>query len=1592
MINTSSAILHIENVAYEYVSTREGVYVNKLGPDLLTVNSGYVLTDTVHRRELYFDKITLRLQSIKSLTDSSRLEMQYDDYLSLVRVRHSNGGYMDVVYDSKNRITVIQTKNDTVIGHKTILYSYHETKNLLMSATVNKETTYYDYDENMNLVAVHNADGSVFTAAYSKEGFLTNKTYTLRDGTLQELTQFSYDHVAVVNVSTYPEETSTLYTFDENAEVIAMKKVGSPTVKFIKTVSSKFIVASDRVLQSTIYDKDKQTVRIEDANGDSITIMYGSSEDMEAFYDGGVPYLYDVEYKYDQRGNLIEVWDKITSRKLLTVGYDSRGRVFRKILGNGAKTEYQYNQQTGFLEALFNYHVNGTLSTKFEYVYDTYQRRIKLHTVEGTYKFQYDSSGQLTMVENPLGVITEYSYDNRKNRIKVRIDGKESLYTVNMLNEYERYGDMTFEYDKNGNLIKKIGTKTKKLFYNEDNQLLSIETPTVNCSLVYDALGSLESLNSTDAGGRSSQRHYLTDLFGPYGSDVLMQIYINGTDTKVTSYFHGADQLGLIAMRMDDDYFYFQFDPIGSVVMILSSSEDLNSYNYDTFGLVTKSKESINNPFKFVGQWGVMQIPEIPELYFMRARFYDAEIGRFLSVDPIGIEGMSKNLYVYAYNNPVHLRDPNGKLIYQLFRDGVWNVGKYLLKGNDITWGGATKAFIDGAVDSAISEVKTANIIGKLFLSIEKGLYHTVTSAIQHKIDHTPYDWDQFWHDFDKNILSEIKSTIQDSFWDLIPEPIQSLVDLGKDIYEVCQERTDNCRPVIDAYLSWIRSHDPNDIISPVGYGAAKFVAKDTVLKYTIRFENDENATASAQRVFIEHTFDEDLDLRSFRLGSYGFGNFTKELSFQSSTEQTTVNLTKELGIFIRVVAGVDFVKKQATWEFQAIDMVTGLPPTNVSKGFLPPNNGTSGQGFVHFSIKVKADAPTLSRIDANATIYFDQNDPIDTRDVFNTIDDSAPSVKTTVIKDALSEGILVLSFNSTDVGAGVQEINLYSREVEGYILLKAGIKESLTSLNLNKGKNYTLLPLPVDYVGNRPQIKDTTGIQLVLISIPQSEDTCSCSGHGNCSGSICSCDAGYYGSSCNETVRPQYPPMLEVRVIDGYEDEPLQVYLSAKNISGPVDRLYLQVEGFPNETLFSKGNVSQNLGGDEVLFIEQDDFGSVNMTLPKGFSGGLSLEITAFSEEENKTQQQRRIYTVYIEPQFTFDIKACLSENRTESVAEIRVDFNFTETNMSGLIDIVIVPPYLKLSKGQAIEFGRFQLTDADLGDILYVQSDLKYSNIQSIEISLDFTVFDSTKSHWKVHHKGRTIKCLCNSDCKTTTITQTMETTTQTVEGRITTLKVIFDYDIPTQDDLNDISIYEKYRNEIKAVLTQLFQIKLGGHLQNINILYITHGSLIVEFEIITDATMDSTSQLSASLVSLQSMHLLGRKSSLMSVTFLDNNVTVKGDNNLNECTFNMYINPCKKNNECQVENGLPVCREVVSEVKLFSLDATTEAIVLGSMGGLFGLIVLIFIICMICYICRQKKETKKPMHHPRHKDMAQTQETEFNRLTLTSTPTSA
>ena len=82
----------------------------------------------------------------------------------------------------------------------------------------------------------------------------------------------------------------------------------------------------------------------------------------------------------------------------------------------------------------------------------------------------------------------------------------------------------------------------------------------------------------------------------------------------------------------------------------------LNHYAYDAFGNRTVEEETVENRFGFAGEI----LDAVTGQYYLRARFYNPVIARFLSEDTYYGDGL--NLYAYCHNNPVGYVDPSGHI------------------------------------------------------------------------------------------------------------------------------------------------------------------------------------------------------------------------------------------------------------------------------------------------------------------------------------------------------------------------------------------------------------------------------------------------------------------------------------------------------------------------------------------------------------------------------------------------------------------------------------------------------------------------------------------------------------------------------------------------------------------------------------------------------------------------------------------------------------------------------------------------------------------------------------------------------------------
>ncbi|CAN5599630.1 hypothetical protein BH10ACI1_BH10ACI1_00460 [soil metagenome] len=158
----------------------------------------------------------------------------------------------------------------------------------------------------------------------------------------------------------------------------------------------------------------------------------------------------------------------------------------------------------------------------------------------------------------------------------------------------------------------------------------------------YDALG--RRVQRFLVGGKENTK-FIYD-----GLDVVMDDNF-GTLTK---YQNGLGIDNKLKMVTSGTAKYFLADHLGSTVGLTDSSGNISSAaGYDSFG---NSTNNLTTRYQYTGR----EFDNFTGLQFSRARFYDGNLGRFISEDPIGFSGGDVNLFGYVSNNPVSRIDPFG--------------------------------------------------------------------------------------------------------------------------------------------------------------------------------------------------------------------------------------------------------------------------------------------------------------------------------------------------------------------------------------------------------------------------------------------------------------------------------------------------------------------------------------------------------------------------------------------------------------------------------------------------------------------------------------------------------------------------------------------------------------------------------------------------------------------------------------------------------------------------------------------------------------------------------------------------------------------
>jgi len=314
---------------------------------------------------------------------------------------------------------------------------------------------------------------------------------------------------------------------------------------------------------------------------------------------------------------------------------------------------------------------------------------------------------------------------------------------------------------------------------------------------------------------------------------------------------------------------------------------------------------------------------------------------------------------------------------------------------------------------------------------------------------------------FDKDYVTNI-SLLEEISAMNIPQPLSFLSffnKLGLDIKIATLRRS----IVIDS------SNDPNEIIGPIGFEAARYISNEERLQYAIFFENLESATAAAQEIVITDQLDSSkMDLETFSLGPISFGETMVTPPNGVSEYITEVDLRPETDVIVRIEARLDKSSEIITWKFNSLDPETHMLTDDPLLGFLPPNDTPpEGDGFVSYSLKSTSELVTEDEIINSASIIFDANEPISTGEWVNTIDETKPESEMNGMDPTGTLTSFDISWSGSDAHSGVKEYTIYVSENSGPYVETLTTSGTFTSFEGVNGSTYSFYSRATDNVGN---------------------------------------------------------------------------------------------------------------------------------------------------------------------------------------------------------------------------------------------------------------------------------------------------------------------------------------------------------------------------------------------------------------------------------------------------------------------------------------------------------------------------------------------
>ena len=614
----------------------------------------------------------------------------------------------DTTYTSDGNMTASVTAGD----RNTVTYANDTDRSLVNSVTDAKGVaTGYSYDSMRRLLATACGDAAV-TNGYTDD-LLSSLSHTNTSG---KTTTYSFvygaaDLQTAVNIGSrslvsnaYNSGTWTLSSqtygngdywkyFYDNMDTLTSRFTNcsdNEGIGFYYTYNGKgnlvriemksVTIADGAVTGGTLlssenylYDGSDRLIRVVETDGDNVVLhdfswTYDAKDNVTALTEsiGGKSFSYTYAYDDDSRPTTFGYGD-VTEQ----VTYDGHGRSSGTTVKNGSRTVlgtgYAYRDvdstyTTTQVKSVTNSY--GGKTANFNYTYDANGNILSV-SGDQTVTYEYDDLGQLVWEKNAAaGKAWNYTYDNGGNilsRTEYACSGNGTVSGSGTTTSYT-YGDAEW-----GDLL--TAYNGEEITYDGIGNPLSYRGWTMNWQggrqLASMAKGS-DTLNFVynESGLRTSKTvNGVTHNYVWQGSKLAADI----TDAYAL-YFHydsSGDVIGFTrtANGTDTEYFYVKNLQGDILKVITATGTEAAAYTYDAWGKLLTSTGDLAevNPLRYRGYFYDTET----SLYYLKSRYYDPEVGRFINPDAYASTGqgiLGTNMFTYCDNNPIIYADFSGTI------------------------------------------------------------------------------------------------------------------------------------------------------------------------------------------------------------------------------------------------------------------------------------------------------------------------------------------------------------------------------------------------------------------------------------------------------------------------------------------------------------------------------------------------------------------------------------------------------------------------------------------------------------------------------------------------------------------------------------------------------------------------------------------------------------------------------------------------------------------------------------------------------------------------------------------------------------------